>query len=59
LVDNGTEFDLPPVVLGSNRNSLVGETKSDSSLETWRKLADSRAEGISWENGLLLKKSRK
>ena len=50
------EVDLviPPVMPGNaSRAELVEETKTDSSLRAWRKLADAEEQGFSWQDGLL------
>ena len=48
------ELAIPPVMSGNaSRAELVGETKVDSSLSAWRKLADSKEQGFSWQDGLL------
>ena len=43
---------------GTNTEDLKSETRSDLSLETWRKLADKDAQGFKWNNGLLMKRSK-
>ena len=48
------ELDIPVVKKGrGDRDALVAETKSDPSLEHWRKLAEKGEEGFVWEKGLL------
>ena len=45
------ELEIPPVMPGNaSRAELVEETKTDSSLGAWRKLADA---GERWQDGLL------
>ena len=43
---------LPPLDSGSERDKLREETKSDTSLTTWRTLADTRSKGFKWKDGL-------
>ena len=48
------ELDIPIVKKGSgDRDALVAETRSDPSLDQWRRLADRGEEGFVWEKGLL------
>ena len=48
------ELEIPPVMPGNaSRTELVEETKTDSSLGEWRKLAEAREQGFSWQDGLL------
>ena len=45
---------IPPVSPGNNsRERLVEATKTDPSLAAWRKLADKREQGFSWDHDLL------
>ena len=54
--EDGPEWDIPVVgKTGGDREALVGETKSDPSLGSWRKLADKGEGGFVWEKGLLLR----
>ena len=55
MKDRGdVELEIPPLMPGNaSRAELVEETKTDSSLGAWRKLADAREQGFSWQDGLL------
>ena len=44
---------LPPLDSGSERDKLREETKSDTSLATWRILADTKSKGFKWKDGLV------
>ena len=55
-VESREEVDLkiPPVRSGNpSRAELVEQTKTDPSLEEWRKLADAEERGLKWQDGLL------
>ena len=50
------ELVVPPVKAGSHsRATLVAETRSDPSLEAWRKSAEKEENGFVWRDGLLYK----
>ena len=55
MKDRGdVDLEIPPVMPGNaSRAELVEETKTDSSLGAWRKLADAGEQGFSWQDGLL------
>ena len=55
-VGGAPDLGVPSVCAGSgNRAALVLETRSDPSLESWRKLAEKKEKGFCWENSLLYK----
>ena len=48
------ELEVPVVKEGrGDRDALIAESKTDPSLDQWRKLADKGEGGFVWENGLL------
>ena len=48
------DLEIPPVRSGNpSKAELVDQTKTDPSLEEWRKWADSEEQGFNWEDGLL------
>ncbi len=48
--------DIGPMLCGNDGEKFKSATSADSSINTWRRLADREERGFSWKNGVVIKK---